>query len=78
MVANHLSHLTFSNDELAIMHSFYDEQMFSIQSTPRFSNTVNSLVASEMPQNWSSQSRRKFLYDVRRLFYDCPYLFKYY
>lgn len=48
MVSDHLSHLTFKNDELLIKDSFPDE-LFSIQSTPWFLDTVNFLVAGEMP-----------------------------
>lgn len=76
MVADQLSRLTFDNDKLEIRDSFFDEQLFSIKTALRYANINNYLIAGKMPSHWSVQDKQRFLYELRRLFYDDPYPFK--
>ena len=45
---------------------------------PWYANIVNYLAIGEMPCNWSSQDKKKFLTEVKNFYWDDPYLFKYY
>lgn len=49
MVVDHLSCLIFDNDELHIIDSLPDKQLFSVKTTPRYADIVNFYVASEIP-----------------------------
>ncbi|XP_073304121.1 uncharacterized protein [Primulina huaijiensis] len=40
-------------------------------------STLNFLVTGQMPPQWSSQDKRKFLNEVKNFYWDDPYLFKY-
>lgn len=42
-----------------------------------FANIVNFLVTGNMPAQWSSQDKKKFLSEVKHFYWDDPYLFKY-
>ncbi|XP_073137227.1 uncharacterized protein [Henckelia pumila] len=42
-----------------------------------FANIVNFLVTNKMPSHWSSQDKNKFLKEVKKFYWDDPYLFKY-
>ena len=60
-----------------INNSFPDEFLFSINKIPWYANIVNYLATSEIPYDWSSQDKKKFLTEVRSFYWDDPYLFKY-
>ena len=38
---------------------------------------VNYLVTEKIPSEWTSQQNRKFLVDIKKYYFDDPYLFKY-
>ncbi|XP_073133296.1 uncharacterized protein [Henckelia pumila] len=42
-----------------------------------FANIVNFLVTNKMPSHWNSQDKNKFLKEVKKFYWDDPYLFKY-
>ncbi|XP_073137090.1 uncharacterized protein [Henckelia pumila] len=42
-----------------------------------FGNIVNFLVTNKMPSHLSSQDKNKFLKEVKKFYWDDPYLFKY-
>ena len=44
---------------------------------PWYANIVNFLVTGEMPPQWNAQDKKKFLSEVRKFYWDDPYLFKY-
>ena len=44
---------------------------------PWYANIVNYLATGEMPCDWSSQDKRKFLTEVTSFYWDDPYMFKY-
>ncbi|XP_062075145.1 uncharacterized protein LOC133779169 [Humulus lupulus] len=79
VVADHLSRLEFSDpaDGPPIHDDFPDEQLLSVAKLPWYAHIVNNLVTGELPSEWSSQDKRKFLVEVRNFFWDDPYLFKY-
>lgn len=79
VVANHLSRLEFENpsSKLPIVDTFSDEQLFSISSCPWFADNVNYLVTVRTLVHWTLQDWRLFLSEVKRFFFDDPYLFKY-
>ncbi|XP_041004027.1 uncharacterized protein LOC121249386 [Juglans microcarpa x Juglans regia] len=66
LVANHLSRLTFedTSDHLPIRDDFPDEHLLSITCLPWFVHIVNYLAACEIPMDWSSQDKRKFITEV--------------
>ena len=80
VVADHLSRLTneTSIDTTPINDSFPDDFLFSIDSMPWYANIVNFLVTGKMPPDWSSQDKKKFLTEVKKFYWDDPYLFKYF
>ncbi|KAM6547440.1 hypothetical protein CsatB_019116 [Cannabis sativa] len=79
VVADHLSRLELSDpaDGPPIHDDFPDEQLFVVTKLPWYAHIVNYLVTGELPSEWSSQDKRKFLVEVRNFFWDDPYLFKY-
>ena len=80
MVANHLSRLVpeTTSEGLPIGDAFPDEQLFSLVHCPWYANIVNYLVTGQIPSQWTSQQKRKFLVDIKKYYFDDPYLFKYY
>ncbi|XP_052298373.1 uncharacterized protein LOC102614752 [Citrus sinensis] len=79
VVADHLSRLTseFCNDITPINDSFPDEFLFSVTSMPWYANIVNFLVTGKMPLQWNAQEKKKFFVEVKKFYWDDPYLFKY-
>ncbi|KAH9698198.1 RNA-directed DNA polymerase [Citrus sinensis] len=79
VVANHLSRLTneFLIETTPINDSFPDEFLFSINKMLWYANIVNYLAIGEMPCDWSSQEKKKFLTEVKSFYWDDPYLFSY-
>ena len=79
VVADHLSRLVpeSSTHGLPISDSFPDEQLFALIHYPWYANIVNYLVTGQIPPQWTSQQKRKFLVDIKKYYFDDPYLFKY-
>ena len=79
VVANHLSRLTseFCTDITPINDSFPDEFLFSIFLMPWYANIVNFLVTGKMPLQWNTQEKKNFLVEVKKFYWEDPYLFKY-
>ncbi|KAK9208748.1 hypothetical protein WN944_001108 [Citrus x changshan-huyou] len=79
VVADHLSRLTseICTDITPINDSFPDEFLLSVTSIPWYANIVNFLVTSKMPAQWNTQEKKKFLVEVKKFYWDDPYLFKY-
>ena len=55
---------------------FPDESLLSVSTLPWFANIVNFLVSGQLPAHWSTQDKRKFLNEVKKFYWDDPYLFK--
>ncbi|KAL5549093.1 hypothetical protein UlMin_004324 [Ulmus minor] len=79
VVADHLSRLIVESvdENLPIKETFPDEQLMLISQLPWFTDIVNYLVTGHMPSHWSYQDKTKFLTEVKKFFWDDPYLFKY-
>ena len=79
VVANHLSRLVSKTtfEGLPIGDTFLDEQLFSLIHCPWYADIVNYLVIGQIPSQWTSQHKRKFLVDIKKYYFDDPYLFKY-
>lgn len=81
VVADHLSRLVvdFTIDSDSITESFPDDQLMHVAQllAPWFADIVNYLVIGQMPMHWTKQ-KSKFLVEIRHLFWDDSYLFKYY
>ena len=79
VVADHLSRLVPESTSLGlpIGDSFPDEQLFALVHCPWYADIVNYLVTGQIPLQWTSQQKRKFLVDIKKYYFDDPYLFKY-
>ena len=79
VVANHFSYLVSKTTSggLTIGDTFPDEQLFALVHCPWYADIVNYLVTGQIPSQWASQQKRKFLVEVKKYYFDNPYLFKY-
>ena len=79
VVADHLSRLVPESDshDIPIGDSFPDEQLFALVHYPWYADIVNYLVTGQIPAQWPSQQKKKFLTDIKKYYFDDPYLFKY-
>ena len=80
VVAYHLSRLVSETtyEGLPIGDTFPDKQLFALVYCPWYVDIVNYLVTGQIPSQWTSQQKRKFLVDIKKKYYfDDPYLFKY-
>ena len=79
VVADHLSRLVpeTTSEGLPIGDTFPDEQLFTLINYPWYADIVNYLVTGQIPSQWTSQQKRKFLVDIKKYYFDDPYLFKY-
>ena len=79
VVADHLSRLVPESNShgTSIGDSFPDEQLFALVHCPWYADIVNYLVTGQIPSQWTSQQKKKFLTDIKKYYFDDPYLFKY-
>ena len=79
VVADHLSRLVPDSNShgIPIGDSFPDEQLFALVHYPWYADIVNYLVTGQIPAQWTSQPKNKFLTDIKKYYFDDPYLFKY-
>ena len=79
VVADHLSRLVPESDPhgIPIGDSFPDEQLFALVHYPWYADIVNYLVTDQIPAQWTSQQKKKFLTVIKKYYFDDPYLFKY-
>ena len=79
VVADHLSRLVpeSTSEGLPIGDTFTNEQLFALVHCPWYADKVNYLVTGKIPPQWTSQQKRKFLVDIKKYYFDDPYLFKY-
>ena len=79
VVADHLSRLVPESNfpGVPIGDSFPDEQLFSPIHCPWYADIVNYRVTGQIPTQWTSQQKKKFLANIKKYYFDDPYLFKY-
>ena len=79
VVADHLSRLVPESNSLGIPigDSFPDEQHFALVHCPWYAYIVNYLVTSQIQTQWNSQQKKRFMADIKKYYFDDPYLFKY-
>ncbi|XP_057483886.1 uncharacterized protein LOC130770422 [Actinidia eriantha] len=79
VVADHLSRLVVEDlsTKIPIVDTFPDEQLFALSTGPWYADIANYLVTGQIPEHWSPQDKRKFFLEVKKFFFDDPYLFKY-
>jgi hypothetical protein len=78
-VADHLSRLPFENKEdVPINDEIGFEALMALvsTSTPWYADIANYLACGVVPPEYSSQQKKKFFKEVRRYFWNDPYLFK--
>lgn len=78
MVADQLSRIVLPNsiEHSSIHDTFPDEQSFSVSKLPWLVDITNYLVTSTDSEYWGQKDKKKFLVEVRKFFWDDPYLFK--
>lgn len=78
MVADHLPRIVLPNfiEHSPIHDTFPDEQSFSVSKLPWLVDIANYLVTGTDSKYWGQQDKKKFLVEVRKFFWDDPYLFK--
>jgi hypothetical protein len=79
VVADHLSKLTIdsTSDIPPIDDYFLDESLLSLSPMPWFANFINFLALRDLSAHWSIQEKKKFLNEVKNVYWDDPYIFKY-
>ena len=79
VIADHLSWLVpeSSSHGIPIGDSFPNENLFALVHCPWYADIVNYLVTCQIPPQWTSQQKRKFLTDIMKYYFDDQYLFKY-
>ena len=79
VVADHLSRLVPESNShgIPIGDSFPDEQLFALVHFPWYADIVNYLVTGQIPSQWTSQQKKKFWTDIKKYYFNDPYLFKY-
>ena len=77
-VADHLSRLVVSEEELPLQDRFPDEQLFSVEeSIPWYADIVNYLVTRQVPSTMSNFQKLKLKKKAKQYVWDEPYLWKY-
>jgi hypothetical protein len=44
---------------------------------PWFAKNINFLATGDLPTHWSTEDKGKFLNEVKKFYWDDPYLFEY-
>jgi len=80
-VADHLSRMEARGNvehEVDIDYSFPDERVFaiSLKHTPWYADFANYIVCGLMPDELTFYQHKRFMFDVKKYFWDEPYLFR--
>ena len=69
VVGDHLSRLVpeTTSKGLPIGNTFPDEQLFALVNCSWYADIVNYLVTSQIPPQWTSQQKRKFFVDIKKI-----------
>ena len=71
VVADHLSWLVSetTSEGLPKGDTFPNEQLFALVHCPWYADIVNYLVIRQIPSQWTSQQKRKFLVDIKKILF---------
>ena len=71
---DHLSRLVSetTSEDLPIGDTFLDEQLFALVHYPWYADILNYIVTGQIPSQWTSQQKRKFLVDIKKYYFDDP------
>ena len=81
LVADHLSRLEGTRDEVHVNDDFPDEQLLAIADTkmvPWFVDYVNYLVAKVIPLEFSYQQKKRFFAQLKHYYWEEPILYKHF
>ena len=66
-----------TSDITPIDDYFPDESLLSLSSMPWFAKNINFLATGDLPTHWSTEDKGKFLNEMKKFYWDDPYLFEY-
>ncbi|XP_071939268.1 uncharacterized protein [Coffea arabica] len=77
LVADHLSRVQVTKDDIPLRETFPDEHLFSANLTlPWYADIVNFLVTDKFPAGWPKAKRNKLRSDAKSYIWDDAYLWK--
>ena len=79
LVADHLSQLERTRDEVNVNDDFPNEQLLAIDDkkpVPWFADYVNNLVAKVIPPNFSYQQKKRLFAHLKLYYWEEPILYK--
>ena len=79
LVANHLSRLEGTRDDVPVNDEFPDEKRFAIEdkrAAPWFADYVNYLVAKAVPLEFNYQQKKRFFAHLKHYYWEEPILYR--
>ncbi|XP_027171986.1 uncharacterized protein LOC113771612 [Coffea eugenioides] len=77
LVADHLSRVQVTKDDIPLRETFPDEHLFSANLIlPWYADIVNFLVTDKFPAGWPKAKRDKLRSEAKSYIWDDPYLWK--
>ena len=77
VVADHLSRLVHDEDQIPLVETFPDEQLFGLQvSEPWYADIVNYIVSRQTPDTMSHAQKDRLRKVAKEYVWDDPYLWK--
>ena len=79
LVADHLSRLEGTRDDVPVNDEFPDEKLFTIEdkrAIPWFADYVNYLVAKVIPPEFNYQQKKRFFTHLKHYYWEEPILFR--
>ena len=79
LVADHLSRLKGTSDEIQVNDNFPDEHLLAVEdkrAVPWFADYVNYLVAKVVPQEFNYQQKKRFFAHLKHYYWEEPILYR--
>ena len=79
LVANHLSRLEMTRDDVPVNDEFPDDKLFVIEdkrAVPWFADYVNYLVAKVIPPEFNYQQKKRFFAHLKHYYWEEPILYR--
>ena len=79
LVADHLSRLEGTRDDVPVNDEFPDEKLFTIEdkrAVPWFADYVNYLVAKVIPPEFNYQQKKRFFAHLKHYYWEEPILYR--